>query len=162
MQYTITAFFVCILCNAQAQPSKGDIQIVLKEINLLRSQGYQCGSKWMPPAQSVTWDHNLYKVSNTYAKYMAKNNHFDHVSKQGEDLGDRLDHINYKWKKIGENLAYGYRDFYSVIEAWKKSPSHCEMLLDPDMNEMGLSKHDIYWVQSFSGTPRYGNSISAY
>ena len=83
---------------------------------------------------------------------MAANRHFDHISKEGEDLGDRLDKVDYSWIKIGENLAYGYHDFYSVMKAWKKSPSHCRMLMDPDVTKMGMSKHRIYWVQSFSRT----------
>lgn len=81
---------------------------------------------------------------------MYKYKHFDHLSKSGEDLGDRLDRISYPWMKIGENIAVGYRDFYEVLEAWKRSPSHCQMLMDPDMTKMGISKYHSYWVQSFS------------
>lgn len=162
MKYIITLAFLRCCTLVFAQPSNSDIQKVIYKINDLRSEGCYCGNKWMPPAQPLKWNEQLYKVSNSYARYMARNNHFDHISKNGEDLGDRLNKIGFKWKKIGENLGLGYRDFYSVVEAWKDSPSHCSMLMDPDMTEMGLSKHKLYWVQSFSGTPSYLSSISAY
>jgi len=108
----------------------------------------------MPPVGRVSWDVDLYKVSNSYARYMARHRHFDHISKSGEDLGDRLNKVDYEWLTIGENLAHGYHDFYEVLDAWKESPDHCKMLMHPDMNKMGLSKHSTYWVQSFSGVPK--------
>jgi len=140
--------------NVHAQPTKTSIRKVLGEINDLRASGCVCGGRWMPPVDKVSWDGGLYKVSNKYARYMAKYRHFDHVSKSGEDLGDRLDNAGYDWMTIGENLAHGYNDFFDVLQAWKDSPSHCKMLMHADMNKMGLSKHKMYWVQSFSGVPK--------
>ncbi len=145
-----------------AQPAEDDVKRVLAEINRLRASGCSCGSQWMSPVGPLKWDHSLYRVSNRYARYMARNRHFDHISKEGEDLGDRLDRMGYKWFKIGENLGYGYHEFYSVLAAWKKSPSHCKMLMDPEMTAIGMSKHKLYWVQSFSGVPSHMSSISAY
>lgn len=153
MKYLSTVFSCLITFAVAAQPSQSNIYRVLSEINLVRTTGCQCGSQWMPPVQPVEWNHQLYKVSNRYARYMAANGHFDHVSKSGEDLGDRLDNAGYDWDKIGENLGVGYDDFFAVLDAWKKSPSHCKMLMDPDMTDMGLSKHKTYWVQSFSKEP---------
>ncbi len=150
MKLKITILFSIFSILLQAQPAASDIDRVLSELNLLRSNGCKCGSKWMPPVGPLKWDMRLHEVSSRYAKYLAKNRHFDHVSLEGEDLGDRLDEIGYDWTKIGENLAYGYNDFYSVLDAWKDSPSHCRMLLDPDVTRIGMSKHKIYWVQSFS------------
>jgi len=137
-----------------AQPSKESIRKVISEVNELRASGCICGGKWMPPVDRVSWDPGLHLVSNKYARYMAKYDHFDHVSREGEDLGDRLDNAGYDWITIGENLAHGYDDFYQVLEAWKESPSHCKMLMHPDMNKMGLSKHRRYWAQSFTGVPK--------
>jgi Uncharacterized protein with SCP/PR1 domains len=148
---------VTLLCLSTVvlvgQPSQGDIHRVMAEINLLRSQGYQCGEDWMPPAGPLKWNKELYRVSNGYARYMSKYHHFDHIDLQGRDLGDRLNKQGYDWVKIGENLGMGYDDFFTVMDAWKESPSHCAMLMDPDMTEVGLSKHRKYWVQSFSRAP---------
>ena len=137
-----------------AQPSEESIRRVIDEVNDLRAQGSVCGGQWMPPVGRLSWDPGLHLVSNQYARYMAKYDHFDHVSREGEDLGDRLDKVGYEWITIGENLAHGYDDFYQVLQAWKESPSHCKMLMHPDMTKMGMSKHKRYWAQSFSGVPK--------
>ncbi len=150
MRIVILVFLCALSSSIIAQPSKSNIHRVLGEVNLLRSQGYQCGNQKMPAVGPVRWNSDLHKVSNKYARYMSANKHFDHVSKKGEDLGDRLDNISFDWIKIGENLGHGYNDFYDVFEAWKESPSHCKMLMDPDMTDMGMSKYKTYWVQSFS------------
>jgi len=146
--------FIGIHTVAISQPSKKAIRQVLDEVNDLRQQGYVCGGRWMPPVGRVTWDKELHLVSNQYARYMAKYDHFAHISLEGEDLGDRLNNAGYEWLTIGENLGHGYHDFYDVFEAWKDSPDHCKMLMHPDMTKMGLSKHQTYWVQSFSGVPK--------
>ncbi len=140
------------------QPDKKDIDRVISEVNDLRKTGCYCGGRWMPPARPVSWDHELYIVSREYARYMYRNDHFSHFSKNGEDLGDRLDRMGYEWQKVGENIGHGYMDFYDVFEAWRRSPSHCEMLMDPDVTLMGMSKYYTYWVQSFSRpfTYQYG------
>jgi len=137
-----------ILLNAQ--PSENAINRVMTKVNLLRASGCKCGNKTMRPVNPVVWDTELYVVSQKYATYMEQNEHFDHITKDGKDLGDRLELKGYDWYKVGENLGYGYRDFNEVLQAWKKSPSHCRMLMDPDVTHMGLSKRGKYWVQSFA------------
>ncbi len=133
-----------------AQPSSRDIDLVVAKINMLRSTGYTCGKKYMPPVGPVKWNRQLYYVSKKYAVYMDRYKHFEHKSLDGKDLGDRLDEMGYSWLKIGENLAFGYDNFDEVLEAWKESPSHCTMLLDADVTQMGMSKKGLYWAQSWS------------
>ena len=122
----------------------------MEEINELRRDGCLCGGEYMKPTHDLMWDDQLYLVSRDYARYMDKYNHFDHFSRNGEDIGDRLDKIGYKWYRVGENLGRGYDDFYSVFKAWIASPSHCKMLMDPHVKFIGMSKYNHYWAQSFA------------
>lgn len=152
MNYFISLFccFFLLQFDTFTQPSETNVDKVLKIVNDLRARGCKCGSKFMPPVSPLKWNQTLYQVSNGYAHYMFRNNHFDHVSLEGEDLGDRLDKIRYPWERIGENLGVGYNDFYKVLRAWIESPTHCEMLMDPHFTDFGMSKHHEYWVQSFA------------
>ncbi len=134
----------------QAQPSPQAIEKVLDEINMLRSRGCQCGNIYMMPVQPIKWDYTLYEVSMRYARYLYRNNLFSHRTKDGKTLGDRLDSMGYNWLRIGENLGKGYHDFHDVLKAWKDSPSHCKMLMDPEVTDFGMSKHYDYWVQTFT------------
>ncbi|MEL6123202.1 MAG: CAP domain-containing protein [Bacteroidota bacterium] len=144
------ALFIVLPYLASTQPTQRDVMAVMTKINYLRASGCTCGGQQMHPVGPVKWDDRLYRVSRQYAIYMNRHNHFEHLSREGEDLGDRLDALGYPWLKIGENLAFGYRDFHDVLEAWKESPSHCRMLMDPEVTHMGLSKKGLYWAQSFS------------
>ena len=150
MRILVGFIFLLLVHTLVGQPLKQDIDRVMAEINNLRASGCKCGGQSMSPVGPVNWDQDLYLVSKKYAGYLQLNNHFDHISLEGENLGDRLDNIGYDWMKVGENLGYGYDHFYEVFEAWQDSPSHCRMLMDPDVTFMGLSKKGIYWVQSFS------------
>ena len=67
---------------------------------------------------------------------MSITNHFSHTTLSGEDVGDRFDKLGFKWEKAGENLAHGPGYFPDILQAWMKSPAHCRVLMDPDMNEM--------------------------
>lgn len=143
-------FLTFITLYLTAQPSSAAIEKVIVELNTLRAKGCRCGNALMPPAAPLKWDQTLYEVSKGYARYLYNNNLFSHKTRDGRTLGDRLDQIGYDWQRIGENLGKGYYDFFDVLEAWKKSPSHCKMLMDPDVTDFGMSKHYDYWVQTFT------------
>lgn len=149
LRSSITILCLLLIHTIDAQPTPRDVDLVMAKINLLRSSGLRCGKKYMPPVGPVDWNDELYIASNTYAKYMHRYKHFEHISREGEDLGDRLDRIGYAWLKIGENLAFGYDHFDETLQAWIDSPSHCTMLMDPDVTQMGMSKRGKYWAQSW-------------
>lgn len=136
-----------------AQHQTTDLEVsqeyVLKRINLLRSNGCRCGNKRMKPVNSVTWNKKLEKSALMHAKEMYTYNFFGHRSINGEDIGDRLDDLGYKWQFVGENLANGQKSFDEAMKDWIKSPSHCEMLLNPNMKEVAVSRYGKYWVQHF-------------
>jgi len=153
---TLIAIFIFLVTNTgqvEAQRQTTDLEVskayVLKRINLLRSKGCRCGRKRMKPVSPVTWNKKLEKSALMHAKEMYRYNFFGHRSINGEDIGDRLDDLGYKWQFVGENLANGQKSFDEAMKDWIKSPSHCEMLLNPNMKEVAVSRYGKYWVQHF-------------
>ncbi|MDA8692927.1 CAP domain-containing protein [Saprospiraceae bacterium] len=124
-------------------------EYVLQRINKLREKGCKCGRKRMKPVNPVTWNNTLEISAYIHAKEMQTYNYFDHHSMSGEDVGERLDKLDYKWQYVGENLAVGQKTFDETMKDWIKSPSHCRMLMNPDMNEVAVAKYGKYWVQHF-------------
>ena len=122
---------------------------VLERINKLRKNGCKCGRKRMKPVRPVTWNNTLETSAYEHAKEMQTYNYFAHHSIAGEDIGDRLDKLGYKWQYVGENLAVGQKTFDEAMKDWIESPSHCRMLMNPDMKEVAISKYGKYWVQHF-------------
>ena len=60
------------------------------------------------------------------------------------------------YKNVAENLAWGYSTSEEVVDAWMNSPDHCENILNPELQCIGIafleknnSRH-YYWVQEFT------------
>lgn len=124
-------------------------EYILKRVNQLRANGCQCGNDYYKPAVAVTWNTTLEQTALRHAKEMQKYNFFSHRSRDGKDIGERFDQIGYKWQYAGENLAVGQKTFDEAFKDWIKSPTHCKMLMNANMNEMAVSRYGKYWVQHF-------------
>ncbi len=122
---------------------------VLEKVNKLRENGCYCDGERMPPVPTLEWHSTLEKSAYMHAKEMQRYNYFDHISINGKDVGQRLDKLGYKWHYVGENLAVGQKDFDHAMRDWIKSPSHCKMLMNPNMTQIGISRYGKYWVQHF-------------
>lgn len=149
----------------------------LDAINEARSHQQDCGEYGVMPAVGpLTWNDKLYKSSYTYNYDMAyggawhhigSNTKYDIVAKNkklghGSYMKDRILYYGYKYEKIGENIAKGYKTTKDVVKAWLESDGHCRNIMDPDFKEMGMSllesnksddKYHTYWTIDF-GHPR--------
>ncbi|NNE27526.1 MAG: CAP domain-containing protein [Saprospiraceae bacterium] len=122
---------------------------VIESINKFRARGCKCGGEYFPPASALEWNEVLYKSAFLHAKSMYEENYFSHISPDGKDVGDRLDVLGYKWQYAGENLGEGQKNFDEVMHDWIESPTHCKMMMNPNMKEIGVAKYNKFWVQHF-------------
>jgi uncharacterized protein YkwD len=129
-------------------PEKVKLRII-KQVNYVRTRGCICGDEYMKPVKPVTWNETLYTSALSHARDMDRNNFFDHFSSDGKNVGERLDGFGYIWIHIGENLGTGQISFSEVLKDWIESPSHCKMLMNPEVKEMGVAKYKTFWVQHF-------------
>lgn len=134
------------------------IATVVQEVNRVRTTGCFCGNEYMPPTNEVAWNDVLYSSALHHAKDMTRNNYFSHFDRHGQDVGSRLDKFGYDWLIVGENLGEGQENFKEVMNDWMNSRTHCEMLMNPKVTEMGVAKHGRFWVQHFA-TPVPANAI---
>ncbi len=141
--------FLLLPYYGQSQPPAEVIDEIITTINDIREEGCTCGRKKMPPVGPVKWNDLLYNTASAHANDMRRNNYFGHISKDGRDVGDRFDEHGYRWQYAGENLGEGQESFPEVVKDWLESPSHCRMIMNGDMTEMGLAKRGKYWVQHF-------------
>ena len=91
---------------------------------------------------------------------MAVNQYFAHVSPTGLGLKNWLEKIGYKYSIAGENLAVGFSKAEDVVEAWRKSPTHYENIIEPNFKEIGvamadgkLNQVDTAFIAQYFGTP---------
>lgn len=147
----------------------------LNAINQARSTSQNCQSEGIFPAVApLSWSDKLYKASYEHSQDLAISNTFSHDGSgttsdwTGTELGkqstyqERIEHYNYNWSRIGENVAAGTATNTAtiVVQQWLDSDAHCENLMNPNFTEVGMamiqnasSTYTHYWTQNF-GTPK--------
>jgi len=134
---------------------------VLQRVNEVRATGTTCGSKSMAPAPPLQRSATLDDVAAEHARDMARHDYFEHVDLSGRSPADRLRARGYHERLVGENIAYGPQTADEVVTGWLHSPGHCENIMDPRFEEMGLAlsqgqgaRRGLYWDQEFAQPAR--------
>lgn len=155
-------FTLIVLCSGLSAHSQEIVsgrqfrREFLNDINRVRQQGCSCGTTYMPPAPPLVWNDNLEIAAIGHARDMADKNYFNHTSKDGRSMEDRITLAGYTFKgyksfMAGENIAQGQMSIAEVMQGWFKSPGHCKNLMNPGFKEVGVAEYDTYWVQDFGG-----------
>ncbi|GAA3259740.1 CAP domain-containing protein [Nonomuraea helvata] len=86
---------------------------------------------------------------------MAKQDYFDHDSKDGRDFMDRIKGAGFSGGTgFAENIAFGQPTPASVVKGWMNSPGHRANIMNCDYNLIGVGaaknpQGRIYWTQDF-------------
>lgn len=101
----------------------------------------------------VTENVKLTAAAQGHSEDMARNDYFDHTSRDGRSPWDRARAQGYN-DAIGENIAAGYTTAAAVIEGWMNSEGHRANLLNCDAKAIGLgvaryNGGQLYWTQMF-------------
>ena len=94
------------------------------------------------------------------ANDMAENEYFSHFSPAGVSPWYWFDQADYVYAHAGENLAIHFTDSTEVVEAWMKSPTHRENIVNDKYTEIGVGTakgtyegYDTVYVVQFFGAP---------
>jgi uncharacterized protein YkwD len=94
----------------------------------------------------------LTTVAGSYSRVQAAQGNLSHVGPDGSRIGDRISRSGYQWSVCGENLAAGPANPDKVFELWMNSPAHRDIILQPNVREIGLGwthrdgAMSNYWV----------------
>ncbi|MCU7929720.1 MAG: Ig-like domain-containing protein [Candidatus Thiodiazotropha sp. (ex Codakia rugifera)] len=132
-------------------------KVMLTLVNNARAVTRACGTTSYPATSSLAWHCNLEQAAQGHSTSMADNNFFSHTGLDDSSPGDRITAAGYNWRTYGENIAAGYADEETAMNAWLNSPGHCANLMNPNFTEMGEavaenpdSQYRIYWTQNFA------------
>jgi len=147
----IILFFPVILSSQSRGTTDPRVsqEFMVERINELRQEGCSCSGRYMPPVEPIRWEEKLVQSARIHAQKMHEYRFFAHIGPDGKDVGDRMERVGYRWQFAGENLGEGQRHFMQVLKDWIKSPSHCKLLMDSRMEDMGIARKGKYWVQHF-------------
>lgn len=98
----------------------------------------------------------LNRSAERYSRAMARAGQVTHTPADGTDAMQRMQATGYEAQVAGENLAGGQTTVIRVMRAWRASPSHYRVLVDPRLTHVGFghardddSRYRTYWVQHF-------------
>ncbi len=146
----ITLLAGFINCQSYKADNTYFAEELLLTINHLRVNGCKCGSTYMPPVKPLQWSDKLAQAALRHASDMADNQWFDHAGTDDSNIAWRVSDTGYEWTAVGENIAYGYKSISSVVNGWRKSPSHCRNLMKAAYVEMGVARVGNYWAQALA------------
>lgn len=133
---------------------------LLARINSARAQSRRCGSKFFPAAPALRPSEMLRIAAEEHARDMLLHNYFAHEDHSGSSPAQRVTAVGYRYRIVGENIAFGPENAAEAVAGWIASPEHCENLMDTRFTDSGVAyaasssgPPRIYWVQDF-GTPR--------
>ena len=143
--------------TAHGAPSATLASRALELVNDVRARGTRCGAREFAPAQPLTFSGTLAGVALGHAADMADQNYFAHQDLAGHSPADRVRAVGYREKLVGENIAYGPVTLEEVVQGWLDSPDHCENIMDPRFQTVGLAyaqgksvRHGRYWVMELA------------
>ncbi|MCL2329763.1 MAG: CAP domain-containing protein [Phycisphaerae bacterium] len=100
----------------------------------------------------------LTQMAEKYAADMIERNFFAHQNPDGQTPGERAYKEGYVFLSVGENLAAGQESAEQAVDEWMASPSHRDIILDPQWTEAGIGirlggSMNVYWVMEFGNPP---------
>jgi len=101
------------------------------------------------------------------AEDMAQKNYFSHWSPDGVSPWYWFEEAGYSYLHAGENLAVHFTDSSAVVEAWLRSPTHRDNILNSKYTEIGIGTargeyegYDTVFVVQMFGSPASSISTS--
>jgi uncharacterized protein YkwD len=96
----------------------------------------------------------LCEAARAHAANMAKQTKLEHKL-DGKSTYDRIKATGYKYTLAAENLARGDVTTMEIVQAWMKSKSHRENILESEFKESGIGMArdgmgEIYYTQIFA------------
>ena len=147
--FSFSSFQLANIIDGVSPFSKED---VVSQTNVLRSNLGFSTLKSSPTLESVAWQKLQDMINGQY---------FAHTSPSGTSPWYWFDLGGYKYTYAGENLAIGFVDAKTTIDAWANSPSHRANLLNPNYKEIGIAvapakinDNSGYLVVQLFGTPK--------
>ncbi|RUM67341.1 MAG: hypothetical protein DSZ06_01425, partial [Sulfurospirillum sp.] len=117
----------------------------------------------------VIADEDLGKAAQSHSDYMNEDNVFSHYETNqnnshytGHSQGDRLDHINYNFTAINENISAGNSDLSSSMDSLFQAIYHRMNFLSFEVNRLGAGVSGKFFTYDMATKrPEYYNDIQA-
>ena len=102
----------------------------------------------------LRWDESIAETARKHSVDMAINDYFSHENLQGMSPFDRMKEDDIKFRRAGENLAYGQSSSIFAHEGLMNSKGHRDNILIKDYSHLGIGvafneKSQPYYTENF-------------
>ncbi len=115
---------------------------MLNKVNAARASARSCGSEQFAAAEPLAYNCPIEGAATHHSNDMAEHNFFSHTGSDGLRVGARVTATGYEWSVVGENIAAGYDDVDTVVQAWLDSPGHCRNIMDSRFSQFAVDRVD--------------------
>ncbi len=98
----------------------------------------------LPPVMANA---RLQAAAQEHARDMAEHEKMNHKGSDGSSPFRRMERQGYRYRRAGENIAYGQPDVKTVMKVWMNSPPHKKNILG------GFSQIGVGYATAEDGTP---------
>jgi uncharacterized protein YkwD len=146
---TVLGFALLSLVAAE-EPKKEEFKLTKDEQAVIDLTNAERMNADLPPFRM---NEQLMAAARAHGENMAKQEKLEHVL-DDKTHADRAKAAGYKYRSIGENIAWNAKSPKAVVEGWMNSPPHKENILKKEYKEIGVAvakstKGETYWVQVF-------------
>lgn len=136
-------------CAPAPPPATAPAPSLQQVIDLTNAERARAGL----PALSV--DQRLMNAAQAHSADQAGRDRMTHDGSDGSNAGTRISRQGYSFRAWAENVAMGYPDAASVMEAWMGSAGHRANILSTDVTQIGVglayaADGSPYWTQVFA------------
>lgn len=130
-------------------PTSLDKDLFLQMINNYRRNGRVCGSRAMPPTDTLAWNNVLEKISKKQTESMFRLQKLTHTDYKGNNVFQRALDLDYWNSALYESLYWNSElgTEEEAIESWTDHTPTCLMIMDAKFKEIGVTRHGGYWTQ---------------
>lgn len=128
----------------------GELPALLTLVNEARAEARTCGSTLYAATHPLTLEPRLTAAAQAHSVDMHTNGFMSHTGSDGSGPSDRVEREGYDWRRLSENVAWGYGSAASVMGGWLGSAGHCRNIMDPNVTELGLGLSGSSWTQVFA------------
>ena len=121
----------------------GEEQAFLGLLNAYRQQNGVGTVKFSP---------NLNRAAAWMSQDMMAKNYFDHTDSFSRLPFQRIKDCGYEGSGTGENIATGNATAQSVLNSWKASPAHNELMLNSTYQVIGIARSGELWTLDLGNT----------
>jgi len=138
---------LCSGAPVLAQETPTDVQQILGLVNQRRAEAGLKPLRIQPQLQ---------QAAQKYADQMAGASSFSHTGTDGSTPFSRMAAAGFHGTMMGENIARGFSNPTSVMEAWMNSAGHRANILNPGYTDLGVGiakgEGGMNWVQDFGAS----------